>query len=110
MKNRLLFLNKIFLLLLIPLIARGEILRDPTLPPNLPASAAQSSSSFLLTAIFTYPNDRFAIINNNISRVGNHLDNFTITNITPDTVELSGSEGRFEQLKIAPTVKSELLK
>jgi len=119
MKNIILTLNewlqRMGLCLCIPFLLGATVpqtttvikLNDPTLPPNLPTTTSSPNlGNYQLNAIYIYPNEKFAIINNKIVKIGNQLDHFTITKITRYTVELSGTDHQKEYLHIAPPVKS----
>lgn len=92
------------------LLMGAVTLRDPTRPPNVttPAegTAAQASGQGdSLTAIFDYPDHQVAIINNQVMRVGDRIGEFTITAITPYTVELTGPNNTRQVLELVSTVK-----
>ena len=81
---------------------------DPTRPPDalIPASNKINATGTLgVTAIFVYPNHRFAIINGQMVRVGDKIGEYTIINIQHDTVELTGSQDTSLVLPILPIVK-----
>jgi len=96
-----------WLWLFAPFCANAAELVDPTRPPDSqfvtkPVNAGQPLS---LTAIFIYPNYRLAIINGQPLMVGDHINEFTITAITPFTVELMRSQDSKEVLSLTLTVK-----
>ena len=70
-------------------------LRDPTQPPMAATIAANNNddktpSTLQLTAVFIYPTYKLAIINGTPIKEGDHIGEYTITRIEPNTVELQG--------------------
>lgn len=81
---------------------------DPTRPPDFSAKAITSATGaqgLKLTATYIYPHRRMAIINGSIVKEGDQIDGFTITTITPYTVELVGSQNNKEILQLVKPVK-----
>lgn len=70
-------------------------LKDPTRPKNylqntLQLAATKGVISFELSAIFTNPTTRYAVINEESLKIGDELDGYRITRITKDSVTLKG--------------------
>ena len=70
-------------------------LKDPTRPKNylqntLQLAATKGVISFELSAIFTNPTARYAVINEESLKIGDELDGYRITKITKDSVTLRG--------------------
>ena len=79
---------------------------DPTRPPTYaPTAAPVSKQPMQLTAIYIYPTKRFAIIGGRIVKEGDQVNEFTISTITADTVELTGSQRNKETLTLVTPVK-----
>jgi len=81
---------------------------DPTRPPDeliLPSKRLNVTGALLVTAIFIYPNYRFAIINGHLGKPGDKVGEYTIINIQHDTVELKGSQENSITLPLLPSVK-----
>lgn len=100
----------LFAIPLIWLLMGAVSLRDPTRPPNVTTpgdgtSSEKSQQGDSLTAVFDYPEHQVAIINNQVMRVGDHIGEFTITTITPYTVELTGPNNTRQVLELVSTVK-----
>jgi len=100
---------KLFLFLLSPFligILIGAVNQtDPTRPPKLKSTAQGTfSQPFKLTAIFVYPQYSVAIINGKPVKVGDHIDEFTVTTIRPYTVELTGPQNYKEVLPLVTPV------
>ncbi len=106
MKNNVRYLFFCFCLL-VPLWVSAENMVDPTKPPDSQAVVKTTTSSqpLSLTAIFIYPSYRMAIINGQTLRIGDHINEYTITAINPFTVELMRSENSKEVLSLTLTVK-----
>lgn len=87
----------------------ADTLQDPTRPPTYSSTkqAIVGSKQLVLNAIFVYPRDRFAMINNQVFRIGDKIGEFTVTNITPYTVELLGAQNSKEVLQIVQQIKLE---
>ncbi len=88
-------------------------LHDPTRPPNAPNTTSSTNEQAnqmgdAVTAIFDYPDYRAAIINNRLVKVGDRIGEFTITSITPYTVELTGTDNSKRQLDIVSAVKERI--
>ncbi len=78
---------------------------DPTRPPKVNTNAqATPSEPYELTAVFLYPQYSIAIINEQTYKVGDKIDEFTITTIHPNTVELTGPQGNKEILQLTEPV------
>ena len=78
---------------------------DPTRPPRSKSvSQAGQLQSFQLTAIFIHANYSIAVINDKAVKVGDQIDEFTVTTIRPFTVELTGPQNTREVLQLVPTV------
>lgn len=84
--------------------------RDPTQPPtvsiNTPSSTAPQSSALVLNAVFIYPDSKIAIINKQPVKIGDHINEFIVTSISLNTVELMGPSNRREVLELTTPVKS----
>jgi hypothetical protein len=90
------------------LLTGAAALVDPTRPPDalLPESKGMTPASPLqLTAIFIYPDHRFAIINGQKASAGEKVGEYTIINIQRDTVELKGSQDNLVNLSLLPIIK-----
>lgn len=90
--------------IVLPLLLGATIYHDPTEPPGF-QGAESAKNPFGLSAIFIYPHQRFAIINGVEMEVGNHLGEYIITTITPNTVELTGNGNKIEVLQLITSVK-----
>lgn len=99
----------IFGILLLPLLMGSTAMVDPTRPPGFTAThaAAAKEGPLTLTAVFIYPNYQIAIINGQTAMIGDHIDEFTITSITPFTVELVGPRNNKEILPLVTPLKQE---
>lgn len=101
MKNQ---INRLLFICLAIGLLGSAVIVDPTRPPEftdtLAANLGINKQSLTVTAIFIYPDDRFAIINNQMARVGTKLDDFTITAITPYTVQMIDQEGKGKTLEL----------
>ncbi len=83
-------------------------LTDPTRPPDILIPAAKKlliPGSMQLTAVFIYPDRRFAVINGHSVSVGEKIGEYTIINIQHDTVELKGLQDSSKVLTLLPSVK-----
>lgn len=81
---------------------------DPTRPPDelIPATKkARSYGPLQLTAIFSYPTHRLAIINGQLAAMGDQIGSYTIINIQDDTVELKGLRDKSIVLPLLPSIK-----
>lgn len=79
---------------------------DPTKPPQLsPTNEITEQKSLNLTAVFIYPAYRLAIINGKAVMVGDKIEEFTVTTITPYTVELSGMNDHKEILQLTLPIR-----
>ena len=90
------------------LLIGATAIPDPTRPPDalIPATnKIKVTGALTVTAIFVYPNRRFAIINGQMVSVGDKIGEYTIINIQHDTVELKGSKDSSLTLSLLPTVK-----
>lgn len=95
-----------FLCVLLSLLLTA--MTDPTRPPDalLPASKGIVAAGPLrLTAIFIYSDRRSVVINGKTLTTGETIDEYTITNIQHDTVELKDSQGNKTVLNLFPVVK-----
>lgn len=83
---------------------------DPTRPPgyNDPVLEISQKKSLDLTAIFIYPTYRLAIINSQPLKVGDKINEYTVTSISANTVELNGPENTQEVLQVAASVKKQV--
>ena len=73
---------------------------DPTRPPKSKMTSSTPNLPLQLTAIFIYPNYSVAIISGKAVKVGDQIDEFTVTTIRPFTVELSGPQNIKEVLQL----------
>ena len=103
MNNRTYFILSILSMVVLPLLLGATAMHDPTEPPGY--QGADAKNPFGLSAIFIYPHRRFAIINGAEMEVGNHLGEYIITTITPNTVELTGNGNTLEVLQLITSVK-----
>lgn len=78
---------------------------DPTRPPKSASVSGKSNQPLQLTAIFIYPKYSIAIINGKIVKVGDQIDEFTVTTIRPFTVELNGPQNSKEVLQLITPVR-----
>lgn len=88
----------------------GVELRDPTKPPDAPGvtsvtGSSSAEASGTVTAIFDYPDHRVAIVDNRVVQQGDRIGEFTITAITPYTVELAGTNNSKQVLELVSTIK-----
>lgn len=98
--------------LLLPVVLMGSLLIsastfvDPTKPPNY-ASTGNSTSvrNNSVSMIFISPTKREAIINGKVFHEGDQFGQFTITAITPYSVEMTGPQNTKDVLFIATDVK-----
>ena len=96
MKNkpdRITLAGSLLAMLSLVFLTGATTLTDPTRPPDILIPAAKKlrmAGSMQLTAIFIYPNRRFAVINGQSVSVGDKIGEYTIINIQHDTVELKG--------------------
>lgn len=102
---------RLFFVLSLALVMGMNTLIDPTRPPNalLPDMGANANygQSLQLTAIFIYSTYRSAIIGGRYVTIGDQIGEFTITNISPYTVELTSSKNQKEVLQLLPSVKQQ---
>src|SRR5580700_1608209 len=77
--------------------ALADLFVDPTKPANYIGEAGETNP-LALTATFIYPTHQLAIINGTLLKVGDHYGQFTITSITPYSVELKGPQNTREEL------------
>lgn len=84
-----------------------DTLTDPTRPPVsvYQPEAASSQGAMIVTGIFIYPTYKVAIIDGKASTIGSQIGEYTITTITPNTVELAGSENTQQVLTLVKPVK-----
>lgn len=78
--------------------------RDPfegTLLHNEAAGTAAPPRTYALEALFVSSEVRAAVINNKLVRVGDSVDQFQVTHIAPDYVELTNKQ---EILRLEPEV------
>lgn len=109
MKNLPAKFTRIIALLILTFLTGAANLPDPTRPPDalIPASKKLKIGGALqVTAIFIYPDRRFAFINGQLVNVGDKIGEYTIINIQHDTVELKGSKGNSMILTLLPKVKA----
>lgn len=66
----------------------GELLRDPTRPPQLSAKANKRATPFTVSAIFFAGQRRVAVVNGQIAGVGDEVAGAGVTNITASAVTL----------------------
>lgn len=100
-------------ILLLPVILLGSFcisavtFVDPTHPANYVPSNndTNSSSNKTLSMIFVSPTRREAIINGGVFHEGDKFGQFTITVITPYSVEMIGPQNTKEVLFLATDVK-----
>ena len=93
--------------ILFPLLVNASLIKDPTRPPRqtLALPSINETQDLELTAIFVYPNQKFAIIDGKRVTVGDTMGELTVTVITPNTVELTGPEKNKEILRLSLPVK-----
>ena len=99
-----LFLS-LMIIMLYPVWTWASNLADPTRPPGFVGTGTANNKSLEVTAIFIYPTHRIAIINGQVLMVGDKINEFTVTTIEPNTVELVGSEQHVETLSLTMPVK-----
>lgn len=100
--------SKLVPVLLAPLLIAAAGMVDPTRPPNFsvtPHTAAGPSQALQVTAIFIYPHYQLAIINGQSVMVGDKINDFIVTSISHDAVELTGPENEKESLPLTMDVK-----
>lgn len=109
MKKEISLPRGIYLVILFPFLLTGVTLpADPTRPPDSllkPQLKQISSQSLKLTAIFITHSTQWAVINNVIVKLGDHINQFTVTTITPNTVELNDAQNNREVLYLVNDVK-----
>ena len=95
-----------YFIVLLPLIIGADLI-DPTRPPDsiLSPQSTSTSQSLELTATFIYPHYQLAIINGQSVMVGDPIGAFTVTHISPYTVELMGPQSNKEILQLVPEIK-----
>lgn len=102
-------INRCLGAVIVCLLMGATITVDPTRPPDslsVPGAPVVSQQP-VVTAIFTYPTYRLAIVNGRGVKVGDRVGEYIVTTITPFTVELLGSSQTKEILKIVPAVKQD---
>lgn len=98
----------IALLLTLPALAGMDSQRDPTLPPNLPSATTTETPNIQpinLYAVFIRENYRAAVINGQTYYIGDHFNEYIITKILPDAVELTGADNTHEVIRLAAPVR-----
>lgn len=75
-------------------------------PAATDIAATPPAPIFVITAIFEFPKYRIAVINGQYLKVGDKIDEFTITTITPYTVELRGPDNTSQVLNLFTQVKA----
>ena len=76
--------------LLAPLLVHGaDILRDPTRPFSVPALAASSHATFVVSAIFISADRRVAIVNGLRVTEGDEVDGAIVVKIQADGLRLN---------------------
>lgn len=96
-----------FFLLILPCIAMSDnLVRDPTQPPDaIHTDETGSSTGPVLQAIFTSPGTHDAIINQQMVGVGDKIEEYTVTSITENAVELTKGNADRLVLELAPNIK-----
>lgn len=99
----------IFTLLSLWLMTGVTVLNDPTRPVDYRVSSLtnETGNHLELTGIFTYPHLRVAIISGKPVTKGDHINEFIVTSIGPDTVELTGPKSNTETLQLITPFKKE---
>lgn len=77
------------LLLLGPLQADAELLRDPTRPYSAPTYTEAGIKSFTVTAVFVSQERRIAIVNGRRVTEGDRIGGATVVEILPDRLRLN---------------------
>jgi len=77
---------------------------DPTRPP-FSILTSREVQPLILTAIFTYPNGKMAIVNGRSVKIGDRIEEFTVTSITAYNVELIGPLHNKETLWLVTPIK-----
>lgn len=109
MKNPPTNVLRIMALLMLIFLTGAVSLPDPTRPPDALIPAAKKlkiGGALQVTAIFIYPDRRFAFINGQLANLGDKIGEYTIINIQHDTVELKGSKDTSMVLTLFPKVKT----
>jgi hypothetical protein len=91
---------------------------DPTRPPNFVAQqqeiAQVGEPRYVLSAIFSKNNERFAIVNGHIVKSGDKLANMLVTDILSDKLTLTNTSASQDTLVLelsgAVTVKTQVTK
>jgi len=102
----------------LPLLVGFTALPDPTKPPGATSGASDSTDASVaknqdqqgqpgLTAVFIYAKDKYAIIDGQRVKEGDHLGEYIVTNIRPYTVELTNLKNTQEVLQLARQVKQQ---
>ncbi|OGT41966.1 MAG: hypothetical protein A3F42_07245 [Gammaproteobacteria bacterium RIFCSPHIGHO2_12_FULL_37_34] len=95
---------KLLILFVSWVLIGGTINIDPTRPPKLKSASSIPNQPFELTAVFIHPQYSIAIINKKAVKVGDQIDEFTVTTIRPYTVELMGPQNIREVLQLVTPV------
>ncbi|MDD5565603.1 MAG: hypothetical protein PHG31_01760 [Candidatus Omnitrophica bacterium] len=86
-----------------PLPAKPDAGQAPALPSPAPAVVVVENETipqvepreqYVLNGIFSSGNDNYALVNNQIVRLGENVDGATVEKITVDSVELNTLEGQ----------------
>ena len=99
----------VLLLSCLPPFGSAATLLDPTRPPRAVLATLQREGNLpkplMLTAVFIHPQYRLAIISGQAVKLGGTINGFTVTAITPYTVELLGPSNTKETLTLIEPVK-----
>lgn len=103
-----------FAILFLPAIGIAAVttmppqLKDPTQPPGAifnPQDDSSVSGALVLNAVFIYPTYRIAIINGQAFKIGDRINELTVSSIEQNTVELTGSKNEVTVLSVGSPIK-----
>jgi MSHA biogenesis protein MshK len=83
-------------------------LNDPTQPPGTlfnPQDNSSVSGALVLNAVFIYPTYRIAIISGQAVKIGDRINELTVSSIEQNTVELTGSKNEVTVLSLGAPIK-----
>lgn len=90
------------------MLAGASTFPDPTRPPGFNAIQTKTTSpqQLQLTAIFIYPTYKVAIVDGQAIKIGDHIGEYTVTNIDLNAVELEGPQNEKETLQLVASIRS----
>jgi hypothetical protein len=86
-------------------LAQAEALRDPTMPANLSAGAAQanglgSNGSPILQSVTLGSELKYAMINGQTIKLGARFDRYTLVKLSANQAVLKAADGELQVLKM----------